>query len=136
MLSLIIDPLLSNKCFSSFKGGSTLTFLQKTSCSSTKVPTSAFCRLPSESHTWMATTVQHAPMTAPSSSNSHHHASAGSNGSRTGTQISSHHGAHPRLYSISNMIFSDELIRMTVILVVSFKILVYSWSLSYSSFEG
>nr|CTP80966.1 BMA-PAR-1, isoform d [Brugia malayi] len=43
----------------------------------------------------MATTVQHAPMTAPSSSNSHHHASAGSNGSRTGTQISSHHGAHP-----------------------------------------
>ncbi|VDM93837.1 unnamed protein product, partial [Onchocerca ochengi] len=67
----------------------------KTSFSSTKVPTSAFCRLPSESHTRMTTTVQHAPMTAPSSSNSHHHATAGGNGSSTSTQMSSHHGAHP-----------------------------------------
>uniref|UniRef100_A0A1I8EVA1 MAP/microtubule affinity-regulating kinase 3 n=1 Tax=Wuchereria bancrofti TaxID=6293 RepID=A0A1I8EVA1_WUCBA len=86
-------PTLSTN--SGKNGDSTLTFLQKTSYSSTKVPTSAFCRLPSESHTWMATTVQHAPMTAPSSSSSHHHANAGGNGSRTGTQISSHHGAHP-----------------------------------------
>ncbi|EJD73944.1 CAMK/CAMKL/MARK protein kinase, partial [Loa loa] len=66
----------------------------KTSYSSTKVPTSAFCRLPSEPHTRMATTVQHAPMTAPSSSNSNH-ATAGGNGSHPSTQVSSHHGAHP-----------------------------------------
>ncbi|CAG9539786.1 unnamed protein product [Cercopithifilaria johnstoni] len=67
----------------------------KTPCSSTKVPTSAFCHLLSEPHNRMATTVQHAPMTAPSSSSSHHHAAAGGNGSHTNTQISSHHGAHP-----------------------------------------
>ncbi|KAM3718056.1 Serine/threonine-protein kinase [Dirofilaria immitis] len=67
----------------------------KTHFSSTKVPINPFCRLPSESHTRMATTVQHAPMTAPSSSNSHHHATTGGNGSHTNTQLSSHHGAHP-----------------------------------------
>ncbi|VDK85701.1 unnamed protein product [Litomosoides sigmodontis] len=70
-------------------------FLQKASCSSTKVPTTAFCHLPSETHNRMTTTVQHAPMTTPSSSSSHHHTTTGGNGSHTGTQISSHHGAHP-----------------------------------------
>ncbi|KAL3984725.1 Protein kinase domain family protein [Acanthocheilonema viteae] len=67
----------------------------KTPCSSIRVPTSAFCRLPSELHNRMATTVQHAPITAPSSSSSHHHATAGGNGSHTSAQMSSHHGAHP-----------------------------------------
>uniref|UniRef100_A0A915PW07 MAP/microtubule affinity-regulating kinase 3 n=1 Tax=Setaria digitata TaxID=48799 RepID=A0A915PW07_9BILA len=67
----------------------------KIPCSSTKAVTSAFHRLPSDPYTRMATTVQHAPMTAPSPSSSHHHATAGGNGSHTSTQISSHHGAHP-----------------------------------------
>ncbi|VDN03325.1 unnamed protein product [Thelazia callipaeda] len=79
-----------------------MSFLQKAPNSSLKVPNSALNRLTLEPHTRMPTTVQHASMTAPSSSASHHHAVTGSSGSHAGTQVSSHHGAHPSSSSHHN----------------------------------